>query len=247
MKELIEIAKEAFLENIDLDNKILNDGKAVCTHCEKVTKIKSSSIDLKITNKYNLKNIECFICEECLKVSVIDKDAQLLIEEKIKDIKKTRPSIDLLLDQSDDSHSRWCGSYIYGCGCMGAANCSGGLLDHLYTKNDWIIWKNDNLEEIDKYKNKDYYKNHKIFIHNKNRLSTLKAFKNIFRLDFKVLSDLVDKSDFEVVISFNSDEKSDILYTIQSLFDKLKEYNITFDKKEYSPKEDEHVKKIVIN
>lgn len=36
---------------------------------------------------------------------------------------------------------RWCEPGESGCGCMGCANHSGGLLKAGFTKQDWLDWK----------------------------------------------------------------------------------------------------------
>jgi hypothetical protein len=60
-------------------------------------------------------------------------------------VSNEKPSIDSLLQDMHESwRYRWCGGGW--CACMGAANCSGGLSSHGFTKEDWEAWvaKNPN-------------------------------------------------------------------------------------------------------
>lgn len=60
-----------------------------------------------------------------------------------------RPSIIVLLDNMPDQwRARWCFAAEYGgCGCMGCANYSGGLIRNGYTYADWLKVYPDNLPE----------------------------------------------------------------------------------------------------
>lgn len=51
-----------------------------------------------------------------------------------------KPTIHEVMDAMPEQwRGRWCGGGF--CACMGAANCSGGLLRNGFTIEDWKAWK----------------------------------------------------------------------------------------------------------
>jgi len=45
---------------------------------------------------------------------------------------------ELMMAMPSEDRTRWCSSKI--CGCLGAANCTGGLLKEGFTFEEWNDW-----------------------------------------------------------------------------------------------------------
>jgi hypothetical protein len=109
--------------------------------CEAIreTSLKIKDIPLENTNSI-VKDVEVFVCNNCDSVIDMPSSSEEKIKLELDKYKANRPSIDTLLkDIPEESKIRWCSSQM--CACAGAANCSGKLSSHAYTKKDWIIWK----------------------------------------------------------------------------------------------------------
>lgn len=197
-------------------NNIIDETKSVCEHCENIVKTKTEIIDISITRKLKINNVESIICKQCNHPVGFLEEAQKQIENEVLEFKKNRPTISKLLKTNSDDSYRWCNSEW--CACMGAANCSGSLSDYLYTKTEWILWKDVNPLDVNKFL---------YFIESyDSRMKAIQAFKETFNLSTKESVELMKSKYKAFSVMFKSGTQNQKYDKAENLVIKLKEHGV---------------------
>lgn len=130
-------------------NNVIDENEGICEQCETVSDIILAPRTIFISRNLKINNIETYTCKHCDAFVGLPKESFVKVKEEIEFLKHKRPTVNELLSRNDESSYRWCDSML--CACAGAANCSGQLSSYLYTKRDWILWKEQNPQVEGQY------------------------------------------------------------------------------------------------
>lgn len=209
-----------FSESELVQGTVLEDGRGVCKSCEGVHLLNAGVVDIMITKKLSFDNVRAKVCSNCghpihFEASVLED-----LRDNVLAFKSSRPSINELLDRSRSDSYRWCENTV--CGCMGAANCAGGLSAYLYTKEDWIRWKDLNPERKDKFM---------FWILNfNNRINAINALRKEFHIGAKDAANILNNNPMTFGIEYYDGSQDDIDEDVDSLLKRFKEQGVLLEK-----------------
>jgi len=222
MKNLIISDKKIttnFNESYIRGENIISDDKGICLQCEEVVNINNSTFDVIVSSLLTISNQKGYCCDVCDHAISYSGQSVVNIMKAIYDFKDKRPSINSLLSSNDESSYSWCENTL--CACVGAANCSGALSENLYTKKDWILWKNKNELNVNSII--------KIHLTHENRMSLIVAIKNVFNLAVADVSKMIEKNSVELFLDYELSSEDQIDDEIKGINDLFYSKNVSFN------------------